>query len=93
MSKLSPAARCRSPRLRLQRIHGKIASVDAEIALIGDSHNPKLSLFEQEHPGLEPLRAKVDVGVEEAERALRRRGKRVEGRLFLLRRVQFDKIS
>ena len=37
--------------------------MEEEIALIGDSHNSKLSLFEQEHPGLEPLRAKVDGGL------------------------------
>ena len=50
MSKLSPAARCRSPRLCLKRIHRKIAKGEEEIAETQGSSPPELGLFAQELP-------------------------------------------
>ncbi len=46
-------------RSDLEKIQHKIASVEAEIALIEGSGNPEPGLFEKEHMGLQSLRRRL----------------------------------
>ena len=59
MAGLSPAAHRRALMLQRDLIQRKIASVEAEIALIEGSGNPEPGLFEKEHMGLRSLRERL----------------------------------